>query len=141
MERLGQLKQKCDCENRSFDDDKVGEAGPDLEPGASVGDFGKENQTEAVAAQLQHPADARDVQVAQGEQLDEGDGDDEEGKEDLHEEQAAHEEGVEDGDKGADGGGVKAVEAGNVAGGKEGVEDEEDKGEDASDVGVVEQLS
>ena len=119
----------------------MGEAGPDLEPGANVGDFGEENQTEAVAAQLQHPADARDVQVAQGEQLDEGDGDDEEGKEDLHEEQAAHEEGVEDGDKGADGGGVKAVEAGNVAGGKEGVEDEEDKGEDASDVGVVEKLS
>ena len=140
MECLGQLKQKRDCENRSFDDDKVGEAGPDLEPGANVGDFGEENQTEAVAAQLQHPADARDVQVAQGEQLDEGDGDDEEGKEDLHEEQAAHEEGVEDGDKGADGGGVKAVEAGNVAGGKEGVEDEEDKGEDASNVRAVQQF-
>ena len=52
MECLGQLKQKRDCENRSLDDDKVGEAGADLEPGANVGDFGEENQTEAVAAQL-----------------------------------------------------------------------------------------
>ena len=105
-----------------------------------MGHLGEEDQAEEVAAQLQHPADAVDVQVAQGQQLDEGDRDNEEGKEDLGEEQAAHQEGIEDGNKGADWWGIKAVETGNVAGCKEGVEDEEDKGEDASDVRAVQQF-
>ena len=140
MKCLRQLKQEGDGKHRSLDDHEVGEAGADLQPGPDVGHLREEDQPEAVAAQLQHPADAAGVQVAQGEQLDEGDRDDEEGEEDLHEEQAAHQEGIEDGNKGADGRGIKAVEAGYVASCKEGVEDEKDEGDDASNIRAVQQL-
>ena len=141
MKRLCQLEQERDGEDRPLHNDEVGEARPDLQPGPGVRHLREEDQPETVSAQLEHPADGSDVQVAQGEQLDEGDRDNEEGEEDLHQEQAAHQEGVEDGHKGTDGGGVEAVEAGDVARGEEGVEDEEDKGEDTANVVAVQCLS